>query len=113
MPNVPGADKIELVESGAPGDAAAMDKFGQALSRQRLHPADLRGQGSAVGPGTPGKVSAVVSLKSANPQAGDFSFPMEFILTDNTWQLARRTADELLHPDADARTGTHADAPLR
>ena len=38
----------------------------------------------------------MVTLKTANPQAGDFTFPMEFSLADNAWQLTRRTADVLL-----------------
>ncbi len=100
--NVPGADKTGLIESPAPGDAAAMDKFGQALRQNGYTPLTFEARDLRWVQGTPDTVSALVSLKSANPQAGDFAYPMEFSFTDNSWQLTRRTADELLQPGADA-----------
>jgi hypothetical protein len=101
-PDVPGADKITLIDSAVPADAAAMDKFGQALRQNGYTPLTFEARDLKWVHGTSDTVSALVSLKSANPQAGDFSYPMEFIETDHSWQLARRTADELLQPDADA-----------
>lgn len=96
--NVPGADKTGLIETATPGDAAAMDKFGQALAQNGYTPLSFDARDLRWVQGTVDTVSAVISLKSANPQAGDFSYPMDFILTDNTWQLARASADELLQP---------------
>jgi hypothetical protein len=109
--NVPGADKIVLIESGTAGDAGAMDRFGQALIQNGYAPAtfearDLRWAGEPAE-----TVSAVVSLKTENPQAGDFSFPMEFVLVDNTWRLSRKTADELLQPSASAPQPPSAPGP--
>ncbi len=49
--------------------------------------------------GKPDNVLADVTFSSANEEAGDFVFPMEFHLDDNGWQLTRRTADTLLHFD--------------
>jgi hypothetical protein len=109
--NIPGADKTALIESAAPGDAAAMDKFGQALTQNGYTPLTFDARDLRWVQGTPDAVSAVISLKSANPQAGDFSYPMDFILTDNTWQLARASADELLQPAADAQTTSAPSSP--
>jgi hypothetical protein len=36
---------------------------------------------------------------------------MDFLLTDDTWQLARASADELLQPDADAPQTPSAPTP--
>jgi hypothetical protein len=109
--NVPGADKTSLIESAAPGDAAAMDKFGRALIQNGYTPLSFEARDLRWVQGAPDTVSAVISLKSANPQAGDFSYPMDFLLTDDTWQLARASADELLQPDADAPQTPSAPTP--
>ena len=100
---MPGADKIGLVEYADTrrrrrrwtGSAGLCSQTGYAPVT--FEATDLRW---AQGP--PGTVSAVVTLKAANPQAGDFTYPMEFISVDNFWQLTRRTADALLHPGEDA-----------
>ncbi|MFI5508454.1 hypothetical protein ACIA48_13355 [Mycobacterium sp. NPDC051804] len=96
--SVPGADKVGLIESGTAGDAAAMDRFGQALNQNGYSPATFEARDLRWVEEPPDAVSAVVSLRTDNPQAGDFSFPMEFVFVDNAWQLARTTADELLQP---------------
>ena len=70
--NVPGADKTALIESAAPGDAAAIDKFGQALAQNGYTPLSFDARDLRWVQGTLDTVSAVISLKSANPQAGDF-----------------------------------------
>ena len=100
--NVPGADKVVLIESGTPADATAMDKFGQALIQNGYAPATFEARDLRWLQEPPDTVTAVVSLKTDNPQAGDFSFPMEFVFVDNTWQLTRKTADELLQPGESA-----------
>jgi len=100
--NVPGTDKVGLIESGTPGDAAAMDKFGQALIQNGYAPATFEARDLRWVQESPDTVTAVVSLKTDNPQAGDFTFPMDFVFVDNTWQLTRKTADELLQPGESA-----------
>lgn len=109
--NVPGADKIGMIESATPADGAAMDKFGQALRQNGYTPLNFEARDLRWAQGAPDTVWALVSLKSASQQAGDFSYPMEFILTDNTWQLTRRAADELLQPDETAPQTPTTTAP--
>lgn len=100
--NVPGAEKVGLIESGTAGDETAMDKFGQALMQNGYAPATFEARDLRWVQEPPDTVSALVSLRTDNPQAGDFSFPMEFVFVDNTWQLTRKTADELLQPTESA-----------
>jgi hypothetical protein len=100
--NVPGADKTRLVESATPGDADSMDRFGKALSDGGYAPVTWEARDLRWAQGNQGKVLALVTLKTANPQARDFTFPMEFNFVDNAWQLTRRTADALLHLGEDA-----------
>lgn len=95
--NVPGADKVDLVESGTPEDAAGMDKFSKALADGGYQPVTFEATDLRWAQGTPGKVLALVTIKTAGTQAKDFQFPMEFNFVDNKWQLTRRTADALLH----------------
>jgi hypothetical protein len=109
--NVPGADKITLIESATPADAAAMDKFGQALRQNGYTPLNFEARDLRWVQGAPDMVWALVSLKSASQQAGDFSYPMEFVLADHTWQLTRRAADELLQPGPDAPQTPSAPSP--
>jgi hypothetical protein len=109
--NVPGADKGGLIESATPADGAAMDKFGQALRQNGYTPLNFEARDLRWVQGSSDTVWAEVSLKSASPQAGDFSYPMEFILTDNAWQLTRRYADELLQPGADTPPTPSTPAP--
>ncbi|MDV3135084.1 hypothetical protein [Mycobacterium sp. 29Ha] len=100
--NIPGAEKDGLIESGTQADATAMDKFGQALIQNGYAPATFEARDLRWVQDPPGTVSALISLKTGNPQAGDFSFPMEFVFVDNSWQLTRKTADELLQPGESA-----------
>lgn len=111
-PNVPGADKAVLIESPVPGDAAALDKWGQALRQNGYDPVTFEAGELRWVQGAPDKISAVMTLKTGNPQAGDFAYPMEFLFADNAWQLARRSADELLGEDApQASPGATTPAP--
>ncbi len=100
--NVPAAEKINLVESARPGDADSMDKLGRALADSGYTPVTWEASDLRWAQGTPGNVLALVTLKTANPQARDFTFSMEFHVVDNSWQLTRRTFDSLLHLDEDA-----------
>ena len=67
--NVPGADKINLVESATPGDAESMDRFGRALADSGYTPVTWEASDLRWAQGTPGNVLALVTLKTANPQA--------------------------------------------
>jgi hypothetical protein len=109
--NIPGAEKAELIEAGTPADAAAMDKFGQALTQNGYAPATFEARDLRWVQDPPGAVSALISLRTDNPQAGDFSFPMEFVFVDDSWQLTRRTADELLQPAESSPQTPSAPAP--
>jgi hypothetical protein len=99
-PNVPGAEKTGLIESPVPGDAAALDKWGQALRQNGYDPVVFEASDLRWVQGAPDKISATMKLRTENPQAGDFTYPMEFLFADDAWRLARRSADELLGEDA-------------
>ncbi|MEO3759175.1 hypothetical protein ABGB19_12915 [Mycobacterium sp. B14F4] len=95
-PDIPGAEKLDTIEMATPADAAAMDKFGQALRDGGLTPTTFEATDLTWAEGRQGNVLALVTIKTANPDAGDFTFPMEFHFADNHWQLTRKTADALL-----------------
>ena len=79
-PAVPGADKIGLVESATADDAAALDRFGQALADSGSMPLTFEATDLQWSEAEPGNVVATVTVTTANRQAGgDFTFPMEFI----------------------------------
>jgi hypothetical protein len=92
---VPGAEKTALIEDAAPTDAAAMDKFGVALRQAGYDPVSFEARD-------------LRWVQTENPQAGDFTYPMEFTLADGSWQLARRTADELLGENSPAPSRSSA-----
>jgi hypothetical protein len=98
---VPGADKTGLVESATPSDAESLDGFGKALSQTGYAPVTWEATDLRWAQETPGNVRALVTLRAVNPQVRGFTFPMEFISVDNSWQLTRRTADTLLHHGED------------
>jgi hypothetical protein len=95
-PNVPGAEKLDAIEMATPHDAAAMDKFGQALRDGGYAPATFEARDLKWTGGQRGNVLALVTIRTANAQTGNFTFPMEFRFADNHWQLTRQTADALL-----------------
>lgn len=95
-PNVPGTDKLELIESATPADAAAMDRFGRALDQPGYAPVTFEATELHWAQNHPGRVTARVTMRPADPENGEFSYPMEFTRSDDGWQLTRRTADALL-----------------
>jgi hypothetical protein len=97
-PDVPGADKVGLVEHGTPADAAALDRFGKALRDGGYLPLTFEAQDLAWAQDQRGNVTANITINSAGPQAAgrDLSFPMEFSPQQDAWQLTRKTADLLL-----------------
>ncbi|MDT5017335.1 MAG: hypothetical protein QOD39_3495, partial [Mycobacterium sp.] len=98
-PNVPGADKLNLVQYSKPDDAAALDRFDKAVSDGGFRPLAFEANDLAYAEHGAGNVVSNFVIKTANPQAGDsgnFTFPMEFTLAETGWQLTRETADTLL-----------------
>jgi hypothetical protein len=96
-PNVPGSDKVGLVEYGTAADAAALDRFAKALHDSAYAPVTFDVADLMWAQDPPGDVIANVTIKSANPQAGkDLKFPMEFSPRQDSWQLTRKTTDLLL-----------------
>jgi hypothetical protein len=96
-PDVTAADKVALVENATPGDAEALNRFGQALLAAGYLPLTFEAADLAWSHNVSGDVVATISVTTANERAGAFSFPMEFTPTaGSTWLLTRQTADLLL-----------------
>ncbi|SEH76098.1 hypothetical protein SAMN04489835_3770 [Mycolicibacterium rutilum] len=93
---IPGGDKLDVIENATPADGASMDRFTTALRDGGYAPVTFEANDLTWADGQKGVVLAVVTIRTANPQAGDFTFPMEFRFADDHWQLSRRTADSLL-----------------
>ena len=96
---VPGEEKITLIERGTPGEAAGLDRFAVALRDNGSLPLTFEARDLAWSQSAPGHVIATVVIKTANPQGGEFTYPMEFAQTAGSWQLTRQTADLLLQLD--------------
>jgi hypothetical protein len=107
-PNVPGTDKVALVQYGTPADAAALDRFGKALADSGYMPLTFDAQDLTWAQDQQGNVIANITIKTSNPQAGgrDLKFPMEFSPQQDTWQLTRKTADLLLQLGQQQPTAT-------
>ncbi|WP_454790659.1 hypothetical protein [Mycolicibacterium lutetiense] len=105
--NVPGADKVVLVEQGTADDAAALDKFGRALADNGFTPLTFEATDLAWSQTEPKNVVATVKVTAGGENsARDFSFPMEFTPHGDGWQLTRHTADLLLVMGAGAEAST-------
>ncbi|MFV8051139.1 hypothetical protein [Mycobacterium sp. 48b] len=103
--NVPGAEKVVLVEQGTADDAAALDKFGRALADNGFTPLTFEANDLAWSQTEPNNVVATVKVTAGGENsARDFSFPMEFTPHGDGWQLTRHTADLLLVMGAGAET---------
>ncbi len=94
--NVPGAEKVNLVEHGTPADAAALDRFGKALVDGGYTPLTIEARDLAWSQSDHGNVVATIVVQTAGENTGDFSYPMEFRPVDSGCQLTRETADLLL-----------------
>jgi hypothetical protein len=96
-PNIPGPDKVGLVQNGTPADAAALDRFSKALHDSGYAPLAFDATDLTWAQDQPGNVIANITIKAAGPQAGkDMNFPMEFSPQQDSWQLTRQTTDLLL-----------------
>ncbi len=94
-PSIPAERKVGLVQYATPDDEPALTNFAEALKDSGFAPltvdaTDLRWAGD------PGHVVASVTIGSSNPAVQAFTFPMEFAPIHDTWQLSRRTAEQLL-----------------
>lgn len=96
-PGVPGTNKLDLIQNATPDDAATLDTFTKALRESGFMPLSFEARDMSWAPSQPGSVSANIVVKSAAAQPGrDFTFPMDFIPANGSWQLSRQTADMIL-----------------
>ncbi len=95
-PNIPGVNKVNLVEGATPESAATLDKFVNALRDNGYLPMTFVANNIAWSDKNPSNVVATVSVNTAKGSNGAFTFPMEFAPLQGGWQLSRRTAEMLL-----------------
>jgi hypothetical protein len=95
-PNVPGINKVNLVEGATPESAATLDKFITALRDNGYLPMSFVANNIAWSDKHPSNVVATVGVNTAKGSNGSFTFPMEFAPFQGGWQLSRRTAEMLL-----------------
>ncbi|BBY35349.1 hypothetical protein BST33_08960 [Mycolicibacter minnesotensis] len=109
-PEVPGTDKVALIEGAKPTDAETIDKFATALRDGGYLPLNLDAAAISWADRSPGNVTVDVRVTTANPDAGEFFFPMEFAPKDGNWQLSQATAKSLL-AFGKAQTGSSTAEP--
>jgi len=111
-PAVKGTDKLQLVQSTTPEDAATIDKFAAALHDGGFTPLTFTASDIRWSDHQPGDALATVNVTTTNPSnPGGFTFPMEFHPVESGgWQLSRETADMLL-AFGNARTEASAASP--
>ena len=95
-PNVPGTNKLNLVEGATPESAATLDKFTNALRDNGYQPMTFVADNIAWSDRNPADVMATITVKTARANNGVFTFPMEFTPSQGGWQLSKRTAEMLL-----------------
>jgi hypothetical protein len=95
-PNVPGVNKVNLIEGATPESAATLDKFSNALRDNGYPPMTFVADNIAWSDKNPSDVMATITVKTAHANNGAFTFPMEFTPTQGGWQLSKRTAETLL-----------------
>lgn len=95
-PQVPGADKLSLIEGAQPTAADTLDKFVTALKDNGYLPLSFDATDIAWSEREPGNAAANVDVGTANPDRPGFSFPMEFHSNAGSWQLSAQTAEMLL-----------------
>ena len=104
-PNVPGTNKINLVEGATLESAATLDKFTNALRDNGYQPMTF------VADKNPSDAVATITVKTARANDGVFTFPMEFTPSQGGWQLSKRTAQMLLALGNSSGMTTPAPAP--
>lgn len=94
--NVPGPEKVNLVEQASADDADALGSFGRALADNGFEPVVFEAHDLGRSQADPDNVVADVVVTTPDEQAAEFTYPMEFTLADGGWQLTRSTAETLL-----------------
>jgi hypothetical protein len=94
-PSIPVQRKIGLLQYGTVADEPALQNFGEALAANGFAPLTVTVTDLAWA-GQPGDVVANVTIGSTAPAARPFTYPLQFSPLRDTWQLTRRTADQLL-----------------
>ena len=77
-PNVPGTDKMSLVEAATPESASNIDKFTTALKDNGYLPMTFSANNIAWSDKNPSNVMATISVKTSQANNRNFTFPMEF-----------------------------------
>jgi len=95
-PNVPAADKVNLVEGATPDSADTLDKFIKALRDNGYLPMTFAAHDIAWSDKNPSNVMSTVTVNTAQAKNKNFTFPMEFTPAQGGWQLSQRTAEMLL-----------------
>jgi hypothetical protein len=95
-PDVPGANKVNLVEGSTADSAATLDKFTGALRDNGYLPMAFVANNIAWSDKNPSHVMATITVNTAQGNNRTFTFPMEFAPFQGGWQLSRRTAEMLL-----------------
>jgi hypothetical protein len=93
--SIPAEQKLGLVQYSTADDVAALGNFGQALRAGGFRALTIQATDLSWA-STPGNVSATVTIGTSDDPAKTFTYPMEFSPMRDTWQLTRRTADQLL-----------------
>jgi len=110
-PNVPGINKVNLVEGATPESAAGLEKFTNALRDNGYLPMTFAAKDLAWSDKNPSNVMATISVDTAQANNGKFTFPMEFTPFQGGWQLSRRTAEMLLDLGTSPTATTPSSSP--
>ena len=94
-PSVPPERKVALIQYGTADDRPVLQNFADALAANGYVPLTVQAGDLAWAP-QPGDVSATMTLGAAESRLPPFVYPMEFSPGRDGWQLARRSADQLL-----------------
>ena len=97
--DVPGADKLDLVEGATPADADTLDRFDRALLDNGYTPATFTAGDMAWSDANSADVTATITVTRPDGEGG-FSLPMEFRPYHGGWQLSEETFTLLLHVEA-------------
>jgi hypothetical protein len=93
--SVPAEQKVGVVQYATVDDEPALARFGQALKDSGFVPVTVTAEDLKWST-SPGNVTATVTIASPNPAVQPFTYPLEFSPLHDTWQLTKRSADELL-----------------
>jgi hypothetical protein len=110
-PNIPGINKVNLVEGATPESAATLDKFTNALRDNGYLPMTFAANDVAWSDKNPANVKATIVVHTAQANNANFTFPMEFTPFQGGWQLSRKTAEMLLALGKSSTTSTPGTSP--